>query len=114
MSDRYTAVTALNILDGMDHHEHWELLQQAWESKGYGFIEFCVWVTQIAEESTRLLLQREGCGEDLIYHGVYDYEVSYPLGQYIITHVEATGSLPPDDVWQSQLTVLIDEFFDQG
>lgn len=50
------AVTALNIMDGIALHEKWDELQAVWEREG-GFLEFCIWITEIAEESERQLVE---------------------------------------------------------
>jgi hypothetical protein len=103
------ACTAMNILDGLDHHTHWDMLQEAWEDMG-GFIEFCKWIAEMAEESERLLKLRNP--QD--FPGVYDYEVSYELGLNIKLHVAQTGKLPSDDAWKHWLETLADDFFAQG
>jgi hypothetical protein len=110
MTAQYTAVTALNIMHGLDHHTNWEILQPAWEAQDMGFIEFCCWVADIAGESTRMLEERDP--QD--WPGVYDYEVSHELGDDIALHVRSTGVLPKDEEWKYMLTVLTENFFAQG
>ena len=107
MNTQYTAVTAINIFDGMNYRAHQDLLQT---SSSQGFIEFSCWITDIAGESTRMLEERDP--QD--WPGVYDYEVSYVLGEEIVKHVELHGSLPDDATWKYMLTTLIENFFKQG
>lgn len=81
-------VVALNIFDGMKHHENWELLQPAWESQGMGFVEFCLWLSEIAEAII-------GLQELPLEHpGVWEYEVAEPLGGQIVTFARLSRSLP--------------------
>jgi hypothetical protein len=110
MNADYTTVTALNILDGMNHRKHWDMLQPAWEFESMGFLEFCLWIAAIAEESTRILEVRDP--QD--FPGVYDYEVSYVLGAEIAKHVELHGSLPDEKTWKYLLNTLVENFFEQG
>jgi hypothetical protein len=104
------AVTAMNILHGLDLHTHWETFQPAWARNGMGFIEFHSWLATIAEHSEQMLHERQPEG----FPGVYDYEVSHELGKRILTHVTTTGQLPSDEDVLHWLTALADEFFSQG
>jgi len=109
-SRKSVAVTALNILDGMNHQENWEILQPAWDAQGMGFDGFCGWITDIAEESERLLVERPPQN----WPGVYDYEVSCEMGAFITAHVMVNGKLPEPEVWKPKLVELADGFFAQG
>lgn len=104
------AVTAINIMDGLDHHNNWDALQQAWEHNGRGFIEFCVWIAEIAEASVKDLDARN----PQEFPGVYDYEVSYEIGQQITRYVIATGELPTTKDVLHWTSVEADAFFSQG
>lgn len=101
------SITALNILDGMDHHKNWEVLQPAWEKEGHGFLEFCGWITDLATISEELLIQRNPQN----FSGVYDYEVAYELGEQILQYVVSKGSLPSEVDCRRWLSVLADDFF---
>ena len=104
------ATTALNILDGIDHRVHWDVLQPAWESQSFGFDGFCGWIAEIAVESESML--EEHTPQD--FPGVYDYEVSYELGVLILQHVISTHELPHTSTWKYMLTTLFVDFFEQG
>lgn len=104
------AVTAQNILDGLDHHKHWETLQGAWEWKGGGFIEFCVWITEISVATNEWLESLNP--QD--FPGVFDYEVSYELGSWILKQVLGNGRLPEEAEWMAQMQELTSDFFAQG
>lgn len=107
---RSIALTTMNILDGMDHHVNWELLQAAWSAEGFGFIEFCDWITQIAERSEQLLAVRTE--QDFL--GVFDYEVSYKIGELVVNHVQTKGELPGLGTVTDWLKSLMDSFFAKG
>lgn len=104
------AVTAMNILDGLDHHKHWDQLQLVWEDEDMGFVEFCAWIGEIAEESERLLTTHDPQS----FSGVYDYEVSCELGEWILNYMTRNNRLPPDEEWKHTLIVLFEKFFKQG
>jgi hypothetical protein len=78
--------------------------------KAWGFDGFCRWITDIAEESERLLVERQP--QD--WPGVYDYEVSCYLGEFITAYVMVNGKLPEPEVWKPKLVELADDFFKQG
>lgn len=86
-----TTVTALNILDGMNHHENWSLLQTAWEEDGMGFVEFCEWVEAVAAKVSELYKSLAECP------GVWEYEVCEPLGAQIVAFVRMSQKLPTED-----------------
>ncbi len=109
MTNHDQAVTAMNILDGMEHRANWEILQPAWEDQGMGFIDFTVWISGIAEYICDELSMRDP--QD--FPGVFDYEVSCELGELISSHTRSTGRLPTTEEIAHWVTVLIDEFFDQ-
>lgn len=104
------AVTAMNILDGMNHQQHYEMLQPVWEAYGYGFDGFCGWIAEIAQASEDLLVKRNP--QD--FPGVYDYEVSCELGDQLVTFINGTRRLPTKEEWMPMLTSLADAFFAQG
>jgi len=106
-TNKSLAITSLNILDGLNHHRNWALLQVAWDSAGMGFVEFCGWITDIAQESENELAKRDP--QD--FPGVYDYEVSFSLGQKILEYVIDNKTLPEKEQWGRWLIMLIDEFF---
>ncbi len=107
---RNVAVTALNIFDGMEVHTNWDKLQPVWEEAGMGFIEVCVWLSDFAVESEDMLRKR--FPQD--FPGVYDYEVSYPLGEQVRLYMMTNNSFPSDKDVSHWLVVLIDAFFSQG
>lgn len=109
MNTRNVTITALNILDGMEHHKNWVILRDAWYQAGMGFIEFCIWIAEIAEESEKHLATLE----DQDFPGVYDYEVSFPLGTFITKYVEEHGALPDQQVVFDRMKELADEFFEE-
>ena len=105
-------VTALNIMDGLDHRTHWDKLQPMWDAQGWGFLEFCGWIADVAAMVEEELSWRD----DQDFPGVFDYEVSYPLGEQILNHLtrkDSTG-FPDDDTLQHWVKVLVDQFFEQG
>lgn len=102
--------TALNILDGMEHLENWELLQSAWENEGMGFIEFTRWIAELAELAVADLNKREPQN----FPGVWDYEVSCHVGGLITKHVVSTGALPSTEEVERWFQISSDEFFEQG
>ena len=104
------AVTALNILDGMDHHEHFEELQPVWDEYGMGFDGFCGWIVNEATMSEAKLEAREV--QD--FPGVYDYDVSCQLGHDIMQHMLRTQKLPSEELISHWLDVLIDSFFEES
>lgn len=83
-------ITALNILDGMNHHENWGLLQLAWEEEGMGFVEFCRWVEGLATKVDELYQNLKECP------GVWEYEVCEPLGAQIVAFVRLSQKLPTE------------------
>ena len=107
---RNVAVTAINIIDGMELEPHLKEISAAYEKRAMGFIEFSCWVADIAEQLNVYvdsLKPKE-------FPGVWDYEVAYPLGQKILQHIKDNGLLPEEgDVvaWGNELT---DRFFAQG
>jgi hypothetical protein len=109
-SHRAAAITALNILDGINHHKHWNDLQPAWENAGMGFVEFCAWIADAADMSERML----ECQVVQDFPGVYDYEVSYELGVWIRAHMLEHVDLPRKGEVGFVLKGLIDRFFKQG
>ena len=106
---RGTAVTALNILDGMDHRERWDALQTAWDAVGMGFIEFTVWIADIASHSENELAKREP--QD--FCGVYDYEVSYSVGEDIATFMIKNNKLPDESEWKAMFAKRFTDFFER-
>ena len=110
------ATTALNILDGTHHATNWNALQAAWDSEGMGFVEFCMWSSEIAFEANDRLQTAHDVRDvhDLEFPGVYDYEVSYDIGSEILGYVLSHGALPPMDVWKQWLTDKSAAFFKQG
>jgi hypothetical protein len=104
------AVTALNILDGMEHHTHWEELAHVWDNAGYGFVEFCCWISDVAEMVNEQLVEK---GEQ-DFPGVFDYEVSCELGELIRHEMLTHKMLPSKNRLHHLITVLIDQFFEQG
>jgi len=107
---RNVAATAMNILDGVEVHTYWEVLQPAWEAAGMGFIEFCEWLAGFAIESEDALRARASQE----FPGVYDYEVAYPLGEAIRDRMLTSGDLPSDKDVRHWLVTLSDAFFSQG
>lgn len=83
-------ITALNILDGMNHHENWDLLQLAWEEEGMGFVEFCGWIEGLATKVDELYQSLTECP------GVWEYEVCEPLGAQIVAFVRLSQKLPTE------------------
>jgi hypothetical protein len=107
------AVTAINIFDGLAlnrRNEQWNNLQPAWEHAGMGFVEFCSWIARIGEASEDKLAALNP--QD--FPGVYDYEVSYPLGQDIAKYMFEHVRLPSDEEVDKMLDTAINEFFAQG
>jgi hypothetical protein len=103
-------VTALNILDGMEHRHHWEQLQPVWDNAGYGFVEFCCWISDVAEMVNVQLVEK---GEQ-DFPGVFDYEVSCELGERIRHEMLTHRTLPNKERLRYLITVLVDQFFEQG
>lgn len=103
-------VTALNLLDGMEHHTNWEVLQSAWQAAGYGFIEFCQWINRIAVRAVEAVDKRE----EQDFPGVWDYEVSCHVGGRVTKHVASTGALPTEDEVVRWFDISSDAFFEQG
>ena len=114
------AATAQNILDGIGCldgsakgtkiTDNWEMYQQVWESAGMGFIEFNLWIGEIAmysEDQLRLHDPQD-------FPGVYDYEVSCEVGKLIGLHMLSTGSLPSSELWKRFVGTSADAFFAQG
>lgn len=108
---RNVALTAMNILDGVEVHTHWEGLQPVWERAGMGFIEFCGWLADFAIASEDAL---RAAPKEQEFPGVYDYEVSYELGTAIRDRMLSSGALPSDEVVRHWLVTLSDAFFEQG
>lgn len=106
-SQEGVAVTAMNILDGIEHHAHWDKLQLVWEEAGMGFIEFCVFIAEIAVASEKLLESRDP--QD--FPGVYDYEVSHDIGRRLRDHMLSTNELPDVETYTHWLEVEADTFF---
>lgn len=104
------SITAMNIMDGVEHAKYWEVLQPAWEEEGFGFIEFCGWLTELGIMSEEMLEERQP--QD--FPGVYDYEVSYELGQQITQYVLTFKRLPSEVDCRRWLSILADGFFRQG
>lgn len=107
---RNVAITAMNILDGIDANTHWDQLQPVWEGNGGGFVEFCGLLADFAIYSEDKLDSMKP--QD--FPGVYDYEVSYELGVLIRTHMLTTSVVPGENEVTHWLTVLTDDFFAQG
>lgn len=103
------AVTAMNILDGIEATKHWDELQPVWEHHGKGFVEFCQWLAEFAVESEDRL--REYAPQD--FPGVYDYEVSCSLGVWIRKRMLEDDQLPSDGAVSHMLQVFMDSFFKQ-
>ena len=103
-------VTALNIMDGLNHHRNWAELQNAWDNAGMGFVEFCGWISRLAEKSEEMLNRRDP--QD--FPGVYDYEVSAVVGARISAYVKANGELPETNLVVGWFEELADAFFKQG
>ena len=101
--------TALNILDGMNHHKNWECLQAAWEYEGMGFLEFCLWIAELATFSESELVK----GPPQDFPGTYDYEVSYEVGAAITEFVRKTDRLPNETEWKQMLTDAKIAFFNK-
>ena len=109
--DRHdVSVTSLNILDGLSHQKHWDTLQPAWEEEGMGFIEFCLWITEIAILANEKLEARDPQS----FPGVFDYEVSCEVGEQVLMHVTSTGRLPSTEELSHWLDVQMDTFFAQA
>lgn len=102
-------VTALNIMDGLDHHTYWDRLQPVWDAQGWGFLGFCGWIADVAELVNRELLAQGECD----FPGVFDYEVSYPLGEQIRMRLVCNPELgfPTDDELCQWINILIEQFF---
>ena len=106
---RGVAVTALNILDGMDHRERWDALQAAWEVAGMGFIEFTVWIADIASHSENELAKQKP--QD--FCGVYDYEVSCSVGEDIALFMINNKKLPDEREWKAMFAERFTDFFER-
>ncbi len=109
MTDHDRTVTALNILDGMEHADHLDALQPTWEHDGMGFIEMCVWISEVAADAVTALEARNP--QD--FPGVWDYEVSYTVGEMITQHAASTGMLPSKEEVLRWFSINSDEFFAQ-
>jgi hypothetical protein len=107
---RNVAVTAMNILDGINADANWDQLQSVWEGNGGGFVEFCGLLADFAAESEDKL----ECMKPQGFPGVYDYEVSYVLGAQIRRHMLTNSTVPGREEVSRWLAVLIDDFFSQG
>ncbi len=108
--DQDITITALNILDGMEHTAHWDGLQEAWDNEGYGFIEFCGWIADVAKMVIDDLV-RFG-GQD--FPGVLDYEVSCELGALIRDSMLAYQMLPSEERLKDWINELMNEFFERN
>lgn len=107
-SARCIACTAQHILDGMNHHERWGQLQAVWEAAGMGFVEFTLWIADIAIHSECEVRKHE----PQIFPGVYDYEVSFLVGEDIAQFMIATKNLPGENEWKAIFTKRFANFFE--
>lgn len=96
MASKRTIVTALNIMDGLaisGDTERYDVVKAAYESRGFGFIEFTGWLADAADMLEKVY--DEAClAEKHPDHGVFDYEVSYFVGQKIFEEAEEMAVLP--------------------
>jgi len=107
---RNVAATAVNIIDGMELSANMEKISTAYEKRAMGFFEFSGWVADIAEQMNIDVDSRRAQE----FPGVWDYEVAYPLGQWIIERIQHKGELPDEQVVLAVARDLTDKFFAQG
>jgi hypothetical protein len=103
-------VTSLNIMDGLNIGRNWDALQQVWDSEGMGFLEFCMWIHDVSEQVNKELEKRN----PQEFAGVFDYEVSCPLGEMILIYTGAAKRLPTVDELATWIKDLTDQFFARG
>jgi len=75
-----------------------------------GFTGLLSELQQYAEESERLLVERDP--ED--FPGVYDYEVSEEFGAWFGRYMAEHGEVPPSKVGKAHLASMIVAFFNQA
>ena len=108
MDQHQTAITAGFVMEGL-HDAGYEHVVKAWDQGAYELVDAvmaCVPIILTLREAVDKAL-----GDETSYPGVFDYEVSSIVGEWIGQCVIADGELPERDAMTAYVTNLVVHFF---